>query len=81
MRYYLAIEAFLGALSTPSRARVEKSLHEWFAAIERYPRQLHEMDEIEYLDMKHKEYSRLEAENPTAAGSMAESVPHPGTLQ
>ena len=59
MRYYLAIEAFLGALSAPPQARLEKRLREWFAAIERYPRQLHELEQSEYLDMKHKEYLRL----------------------
>jgi hypothetical protein len=58
MRYYLAIEAFLGALSTPQPARVEKSLRNWFAAIERYPRQLHELEQNEYLEMKRKEFLR-----------------------
>ena len=58
MRYYLAIEAFLGALSEPPQARLEKRLHDWFAAIEHYPRQLHEMEQGAYLDMKRKEYRR-----------------------
>ncbi len=62
MRYYLAIDAFLGALSAPPKARVEKSLRDWFAATESYPRQLHEMEQSEYLDMKRKEYSRQQAE-------------------
>jgi len=61
MRYYLAIEAFLGALSAPPQARLEKSLRAWFAAIERYPRQLHELEQSEYLDMKRKEYLRQQA--------------------
>jgi len=61
MRYYLAIEAFLGALSVPPQARFEKRLRDWFAAIERYPRQLHEMELGEYLDMKRKEYLRQQA--------------------
>lgn len=61
MRYYLAIEAFLGALSAPPQARLEKSLRDWFAAIERYPRQLHELEQSEYLDMKRKEYLRQQA--------------------
>jgi hypothetical protein len=56
MRYYLAIEAFLGAVSQPPQARLEKRLHDWFAAVERYPRQLHELDEREYLDMKRREF-------------------------
>jgi hypothetical protein len=58
MRYYLAIEAYLGALSAPPQARLEKSLRDWFAAIERHPRQLHELEQGEYLEMKRKEYVR-----------------------
>ena len=58
MRYYLAVESFLGALSAPANARVEKSLGDWFNAIERYPRQLHEMERGEYLAMKRMEYAR-----------------------
>jgi hypothetical protein len=73
MRYYLAIEAFLGALSAPPQARLEKRLHDWFAAIERYPRQLHELEQSEYLDMKRKEYLRQQAE------ARAITTPAPGT--
>jgi hypothetical protein len=58
MRYYLAIEAFLGSLSAPPQTRVEKRLRDWFAATERYPRQLHELEQDEYLAMKRKEYQR-----------------------
>ena len=58
MRYYLAIESFLGALATPAPGRVEKSMSDWFTAIERYPRQLHEMERGEYLAMKRMEYAR-----------------------
>ena len=67
MRYYLAIEAYLGALSLPPQARLEKSLRDWFAAIERYPRQLHEMAQSEYLDMKRKEFLRQQAGAPLKA--------------
>jgi hypothetical protein len=63
MRYYLAIEAFLGSLALAPAARTEKSLRDWFAAIEAYPRQLHEMERLEYLDMKRREYSRQRAES------------------
>jgi len=62
MRYYLAIEAFLGAASAPPQARLEQRLRGWFAATERYPRQLHEMERGEYLDIKHKEYLRQHSE-------------------
>ncbi len=66
MRYYLAIEAFLGAVSAPPRERLEKRLREWFAANERYPLQLHEMEQGEYLDMKRKEYLRQQSRSPPA---------------
>jgi hypothetical protein len=73
MRYYLAIEAFLGALSVPPQARLEKSLRDWFAGIERYPRQLHEMEQGAYLDMKRREYVRQRADAGTT------TRPPPGT--
>lgn len=58
MRYYLAIEAYLGALALPASSRRETSLREWFAASERYPRQLHEIERADYLAMKRKEFAR-----------------------
>ena len=76
MRYYLAIEAFLGALSAPPKAQLEKRLHDWFAAVEHYPRQLHEMEQGAYLDMKRKEYQRQQAELPeTGAGRLRAATP------
>ena len=75
MRYYLAIEAFLGALSASPQARFEKRIRDWQAAVERYPRQLHEMEAGEYLDMKRKENLRQQAGirpwNPSAARARA----------
>jgi hypothetical protein len=62
MRYYLAIEAFLGAMSVSPPARFEKRLHDWFDAVERYPLQLHEMERSDYLAMKRKEYLRQQAD-------------------
>ncbi|MDP1638304.1 MAG: hypothetical protein Q8K74_05560 [Candidatus Nitrotoga sp.] len=61
MRYYLAISAYLGALSTPPKQQLEKRLRDWFASTERYPLQLHELEQSEYLNMKHKEYKRQQA--------------------
>lgn len=61
MRYYLAIDAYLGALSTPPHAQLEKRLQDWFTASEHYPRQLHEMERETYLEMKRKEYRRQQA--------------------
>jgi hypothetical protein len=64
MRYYLAIDAFLGALSSPPGARLEKRLGDWFAGIERYPRQLHEIERTDYLVMKRAEHARQQASIP-----------------
>ncbi|MDI1274590.1 hypothetical protein [Polaromonas sp.] len=58
MRYYLAIESYLDALSAPLPQRFEKGLEAWFAATEKYARQLHEVERAAYLDMKRKEYQR-----------------------
>ena len=64
MRYYLAIESFLGALSAPPQARLEKRLRDWYAATERYAHQLHEIEQAEYLEMKRKEYLRQQGTLP-----------------
>ncbi len=58
MRYYLAIDAYLGALAAPAPERFEQSLERWFDATERYSRQLHEVDRDSYLAMKRREYLR-----------------------
>lgn len=58
MRYYLAIEAYLGSLSAPPGEQQEKRLRDWYAATERHAQQLHEMDRDEYLTMKHHELQR-----------------------
>jgi hypothetical protein len=58
MRYYLAIEAYLSALSTPPAGQLEKRLSAWYDATEKYPRQLHEISREEYLAMKRDEYRR-----------------------
>ena len=61
MRYYLAIEAYLDALAAPPAERLDKRLHDWFAATERYATQLHEMSSDEYLAMKHNEVKRQQS--------------------
>ena len=61
MRYYLAIDAYLGALATPAPARFEQSLKRWFNATELYPRQLREIDRDTYFAMKRSEYVRQQA--------------------
>jgi len=66
MRYYLAIDAYLDSLSAPPQDRQERRLRGWFAATERYPRQLHEMEQADYLAMKRKEIARQQADMQTA---------------
>jgi len=58
MRYYLAIDAYLGALATPPPLRLQKRLQSWFTATEQYPRQLREVGRAAYIDMKRSEYLR-----------------------
>jgi len=52
MRYYIAIEAYLATLSLPPAQQFERRLAGWFAGIERYPLQLHELTLGQYLDLK-----------------------------
>jgi hypothetical protein len=59
MRYYLGVEAFLAAQALPEPEQLERRLRVWFAATERYPRQLHEIDETTYLATKRVEVPRL----------------------
>jgi hypothetical protein len=61
MRYYLAVDAYLAALSAPEPDRFEQSLGLWFDATEAYARQLHEMDRDTYLAMKRQERRRQPA--------------------
>ena len=61
MRYYLAIDAYLGALATPPPLRLQKRLQSWFTATEQYPRQLREVGRAAYIDMKRSEYLRQQA--------------------
>lgn len=58
MRYYLAIDAYLGAAQAPPGQQLDRRLRAWFDATERYARQLHEIDREEYMAMKRREYAR-----------------------
>lgn len=58
MRYYLAIDSYLASQQYPAGQRLEKSLQAWFSATELYPRQLHEVDRSDYLEMKRAEVVR-----------------------
>lgn len=58
MRYYLAVEAYLGALGTAPAQQLDKRLRDWFAATEQHPLQLREMSLDDYLAMKRREVQR-----------------------
>lgn len=58
MRYYLAIGAYLDTASAPAQQRQEMRLRAWFAATERYPLQLRDLTEAQYLAMKRNELAR-----------------------
>jgi len=58
MRYYLAIDAYLAALTAPPKDQLEKRMQHWYNATDQYARQLHEVERDEYLEMKRREYQR-----------------------
>ena len=61
MRYYLAIESYLGSLSAPPGEQQDKRLRDWFASTERHKQQMHEIDRDDYLKMKRSELQRQKA--------------------
>jgi hypothetical protein len=62
MRYYLAVDAYLVAGAAALQDQLERRLEGWYAATERYPRQLHEVERNVYLDMKRREYQRQQTQ-------------------
>ncbi|WP_302057735.1 hypothetical protein [Paraburkholderia sp. CNPSo 3272] len=60
MRYFLAIDAFIGEPSSLPDTRLDQRLNNWFSASEQYPRQLHEIDRQHYIAMKEAECRRLQ---------------------
>jgi hypothetical protein len=62
MRFYLAIDAYLVALTQPVEKQLQKSLDNWYSSSEQYAKQLHEVELNEYLEMKHHEYQRQQIE-------------------
>jgi hypothetical protein len=75
MRYYLAIEAYLGAQRLAPRERRMRMVEDWFTAVERYPRQLHELERSEYVPMKLREFERMQAAVVSPAPRTASSSP------
>jgi hypothetical protein len=77
MRYLLAIEAYLRAQGAAPADRPARMIEDWFAAVERYPRQLHEMSREDYVPMKLKEYERMHSGALSPAQRTASSSPSP----
>ncbi len=63
MRYYLAIDSYLESTTEVPNKQFEKRLNSWFTAVERYPRQLHEIDRDAYITMKRSEFQRQQNAN------------------
>ena len=61
MRYFLAVEAYLGALQVPETEQVAKRLRDWYDGTERYAAQLHEIGRDDYLRMKQNEIQRQQS--------------------
>jgi len=59
LRYYLAIDSYLGALSVAPEKQLNKRLQDWYTATEHYSRQLHEINKGAYLTMKQAEINRM----------------------
>lgn len=59
MRYYLAIDAYLAALTAPPEVQLETRLRHWYNGTVEYARQLHELELDEYLEMKRREYRQV----------------------
>jgi hypothetical protein len=60
MRYYLALEGYLGTLDAPPAERMEERLRAFHAGLERYPLQLRELELAEYLEIKRRDASRMQ---------------------
>jgi hypothetical protein len=62
MRYYLAIDAYLFGLNSPPEGQLDRRLQKWFGSTEEYATQLHEVELVDYINMKHREYLRQQIE-------------------
>lgn len=75
MRCYLAIEAYLDALSAPALEQAERRLRGWHAGAERHATQLHDLDLDAYLAMKRAE---IRGQQGPVVSSSAQTPPGSG---
>ncbi|MCG6659238.1 hypothetical protein HOP52_15880 [Halomonas campisalis] len=64
MRFYLGLVVHLETLAVPEPERLDARLAGYFAATDRYPRQLRELDEASYLALKHRQHAAQQALRP-----------------
>ncbi|HEY0719619.1 MAG TPA: hypothetical protein VGE50_00045 [Gammaproteobacteria bacterium] len=76
MRYYLAIDTFLNTQSLPDASRHTSALQMWFKLNDSYPRQLHEMSEQEYLEIKQREWVNQQQLQRTLNQRQDQAAPH-----
>lgn len=58
VRYFLTVDAYLGALRSPPAQQPQRRLSAWYASSEQYPKQLHEIDRPTYMAIKNADRSR-----------------------
>lgn len=58
VRYFLTVDAYLGAMRSPPAQQPQRRLSAWYAGCELYPRQLHEVDRQTYMATKSADRSR-----------------------
>jgi len=63
MRYYVAIDSYLNAVSARREERFEKALKSCIDTLEQYATQLQEVNRASYLQMKRNEYKRMQEKN------------------
>lgn len=56
-RYYFALQAFMESQDLPPAQQFAHASERWFDLAERFPRQLHEIERAQYLDIKQREYA------------------------
>jgi hypothetical protein len=67
MRNYLALMAYAGVQSGSPTERTEARLRAWFDLTERYAAQLHEVDQDQYLQIKHEDLQDMASANRRSA--------------
>lgn len=76
IRYYFAIQSYLDTRGTQPAGRLQARLLRWFELTERYPLQLHELEQPAYLQAKQQEHAdqlRLQRQMTPASGQPAGS--------